>query len=64
MKKSRILCAVVALIVAVALCTYVGVCWANKEVSCYGIVAECIIYSAGVAAIWACTDDVLKGSEK
>lgn len=64
MKKSRILCACIALAVAAALCIYVGVCWASKEVSCYGIVAECLIYSAGIAAIWACTDDVLKGRDK
>lgn len=64
MKKSRILCACIALAVAAVLCAIVAAYWVSKDVNGYGIVAECVMYSAGVAAVWACTDDVLKGREK
>jgi hypothetical protein len=64
MSKKRTICAGIALAVAAVLCTAVAAYWVGKDVNSYGIVAECLIYSAGVAAIWACTDDVLKGREQ
>ena len=63
MSKKRTICASVALAVAAVLCTAVAAYWVGKDVNGYGIVAECIMYSAGVAAVWACADDVLKGRE-
>ena len=64
MSKKRIICAGIALAVAAVLCAIVAAYWIGKDVNGYGIVAECVMYSAGVAAVWACADDVLKGHER
>lgn len=64
MSKKRTICAGVALAIAALLCAIVAAYWMGKDVNGYGIVAECVMYSAGIAAIWACADDVLKGREK
>lgn len=56
MKKQRIILAIVAAIVALALCASVSYYWKQQGCGFYSLCAGCAYYIAIVAALWNCID--------
>ena len=60
MKKTRIILAVVAAIVAICLCALVCVQWHKQGCGGWSLFAGCAVFTTMTAAIWNTIDAVIK----
>ena len=64
MSKNRVIWLVLALTLGAALTAYVFSVWRGIGCGVQSLVAQVGMYAAGVWALWAVVDEIIKGYEK